>query len=82
MPTITTLAESLLQQVTSLKTQLDQQAYRTLCETLSCHLGYEVNECDFSDIDPRTGHPRACWCKDCHTELQGLADDGGSRFFD
>lgn len=80
MPAITTLAETLLQQVTSLKAQLDQKAYRTLCETLSCHLGYEVNECDFGDIDARTGHPRGCWCKECYTELQGVVEVGDGRF--
>jgi hypothetical protein len=72
MPAVTTLVEDLLHQVTRLKSQLEKTAYRALCEELSCQIGYEVNECDFGDIDPRTGHPRGCWCKECITELQDV----------
>ncbi len=71
---MTATAENILHQVTILKTSLDPATYRTLCETLACHLEYEVNECDFGalpdgPIDTRTGHPRGCWCKDCYCEL-------------
>lgn len=74
MSNVSQLSKAILHQVTCLKVQLSSDAYRHLCQCLSSQLEYEVNECDFGHLpegplDPRTGHPRGCWCKECFTEL-------------